>query len=342
MSAFADVATKCNARIAAADTALHTVLSSVPNLLCDSVPDGSDASHNVQVKVWEPSGVGLARKVSPEGDGTYAWHDELLHALGAWGSGTLLCLSMCRCLPLFLFTRTNPSPSPPSLSPSTSTSGANGADPEAAARISGGRFSVLCGHTARLERALLAFFLDFQAARGYAEVSVPYIVTRSALEGTGQLPKFEEDLFRVSHQVAGEDAFLIPTAEVPVTNLLRGQLLDAAALPLKYVFVCVCVCVCVCLYNLSQSRFSFSHSSPSHRLYHSQICVWQPGLPGRGWLCRARHARAAAPAPVSQGGASEGGAPQCLRARARRHGGRCRGCSGGTAAALPDSSPVFR
>ena len=101
--------------------------------------------------------------------------------------------------------------------------------------MSGARFSVLRGHAARLERALLCFFLDFQTARGYSEVSVPYIVSRSALEGTGQLPKFEEDLFRVSHRVGGEDAFLIPTAEVPLTNLHRGQLLEAAELPLCYV-----------------------------------------------------------------------------------------------------------
>jgi len=110
-----------------------------------------------------------------------------------------------------------------------------GIDIDAAARISGARFSVLLGPLARLERALIQYFLDFHVSRGYTEVSVPYIVSRSTLEGTGQLPKFEDDLFKVSHSVAGEDAFLIPTAEVPVTNLYRDQLLDASQLPICHV-----------------------------------------------------------------------------------------------------------
>ena len=94
---------------------------------------------------------------------------------------------------------------------------------------------MLKGSLARLERALIQYFLDFQIGRGYEEVSVPFIVSRSTLEGTGQLPKFEDDLFKISHSVAGEDAFLIPTAEVPVTNLYRDQLLDAKQLPIKHV-----------------------------------------------------------------------------------------------------------
>ncbi len=112
----------------------------------------------------------------------------------------------------------------------------NGIDVDAAARISGARFSVLKGQVARLERALGQYFLDFHSTtRGYEEIAVPYIVSRSTLQGTGQLPKFEEDLFKVSHTVAGEDAFLIPTAEVPVTNLYRDQLLNQTNLPMKYV-----------------------------------------------------------------------------------------------------------
>ena len=110
-----------------------------------------------------------------------------------------------------------------------------GIDVDAAARISGARFSVLLGPVARLERALISYFLDFHTSRGYQEVSVPFIVSRSTLEGTGQLPKFEEDLFKVSHSVAGEDAFLIPTAEVPVTNLYRDQLLEVNQLPIRHV-----------------------------------------------------------------------------------------------------------
>jgi seryl-tRNA synthetase len=110
-----------------------------------------------------------------------------------------------------------------------------GFDPEAASRISGARFSVLIGQVARLERALTQYFLDFHVQRNYVEVSVPYIVSRTTLQGTGQLPKFEDDLFKVSHQVSGEDAFLIPTAEVPVTNLFRDMIIDPQQLPIQLV-----------------------------------------------------------------------------------------------------------
>ncbi|CAM9688962.1 unnamed protein product, partial [Sphacelaria rigidula] len=75
---------------------------------------------------------------------------------------------------------------------------------------------------------------------GYTEVSVPLLVTRSSLEGTGQLPKFEEDLFKTNHLVANEDSFLIPTGEVPLMNLLRGQLLDKGQLPLSLVALTPC------------------------------------------------------------------------------------------------------
>lgn len=106
--------------------------------------------------------------------------------------------------------------------------------PEAAVRLSGARFSVLQGSLARLERALSSFFLDELGADGYVETSVPLLVSRSTLRGTGQLPKFEEDLFKVSHKVNGdEDAFLIPTAEVPLTNLYKEQLVDAKDVPVK-------------------------------------------------------------------------------------------------------------
>lgn len=111
--------------------------------------------------------------------------------------------------------------------------GLGGLDHDGAVRISGTRFSVLVGPLARLERALIQYFLDFHNDRGYTEVSVPYIVSRSTLQGTGQLPKFEEDLFHVNHKIIGEDAFLIPTAEVPVSNLFRDQILDVSSLPIK-------------------------------------------------------------------------------------------------------------
>ena len=106
-------------------------------------------------------------------------------------------------------------------------------DMEAAARISGARFSVLRGGLARLHRALTQFMLDVHTAEhGYEEAYVPFVVDRAALEGTGQLPKFEDDLFAIGGE---RDQFLIPTAEVPVTNLVRERILDAAALPLRFV-----------------------------------------------------------------------------------------------------------
>ena len=107
-------------------------------------------------------------------------------------------------------------------------------DFEAAGRISGARFVVLKGGVARLHRALIQYMLDLHTGEhGYTEVYAPYLVARSSLVGTGQLPKFEADLFRV---VSGEqELFLIPTAEVPVTNLARESILEAATLPRRYV-----------------------------------------------------------------------------------------------------------
>ena len=106
-------------------------------------------------------------------------------------------------------------------------------DFEAAGRISGARFVVLKGGLARLHRALIQYMLDLHTSQhGYTEVYAPYLVARQALIGTGQLPKFEADLFRV---VSGEaEFFLIPTAEVPVTNLAREAILEANTLPRKF------------------------------------------------------------------------------------------------------------
>jgi len=103
-------------------------------------------------------------------------------------------------------------------------------DFERAATIAGARFAVLWGMGARLERAIATFMLDLHRRAGYREVWVPLMVNRQALVGTGQLPKFEADLFHVE----GTDYFLVPTAEVPVTNLHRGEVLDEASLPRRY------------------------------------------------------------------------------------------------------------
>jgi len=107
-------------------------------------------------------------------------------------------------------------------------------DFESAGRISGARFVVLKGGVARLQRALIQYMLDLHTSQhGYTEVYAPYLVSRQSLVGTGQLPKFEADLFRV---VGGEsEYFLIPTAEVPVTNLVRDAILEANTLPRRYV-----------------------------------------------------------------------------------------------------------
>ena len=106
-------------------------------------------------------------------------------------------------------------------------------DFDAASRISGARFVVMRGDLARLQRALIQFMLDVHSGEhGYEEAYVPYLVQSDALVGTGQLPKFEEDLFKT----AGEPTYyLIPTAEVPVTNLARENIFDAADMPRKYV-----------------------------------------------------------------------------------------------------------
>ena len=108
-----------------------------------------------------------------------------------------------------------------------------GLDFEAAARISGARFAVMRGQIARLHRALAQFMLDLHTLEhGYTEVYVPYLVQSQALFGTGQLPKFEQDLFKVA---GPQQFYLIPTAEVPVTNLVREQILAAESLPLRFV-----------------------------------------------------------------------------------------------------------
>ncbi|MBI3133015.1 MAG: serine--tRNA ligase [Acidobacteria bacterium] len=105
-------------------------------------------------------------------------------------------------------------------------------DLDRASKLSGARFSVLKGAGAKLERALINFMLERQSAAGYAEVITPYLVNAESMYGTGQLPKFEQDLFHVPH--GDSKLYLIPTAEVPVTNLYRDEILEGAALPLRH------------------------------------------------------------------------------------------------------------
>jgi len=118
--------------------------------------------------------------------------------------------------------------------------GLGGLDFETAAKIAGARFSLLQGPLARLHRALAQFMLDTHTGQhGYTEVYVPYMVNAESMRGTGQLPKFEEDLFRIP-RVVGEEReeknfYLIPTAEVPVTNMVRDEIVPLEKLPLKFV-----------------------------------------------------------------------------------------------------------
>jgi seryl-tRNA synthetase len=172
-----------------AEAAINTVQAELdalqmglPNLLQDSVPEGSDESANLEVRRW-----GTPRVF----DFTPRDHVELGERL------------------------------------------ARGMDFEAGVRIAGSRFVVLRHDIARLHRALGQFMLDLHTREhGYTEVYVPYLASPASLRGTGQLPKFEADLFAVRSE---QNYYLIPTAEVPVTNLVRDQILEADTLPLKMV-----------------------------------------------------------------------------------------------------------
>ena len=109
-------------------------------------------------------------------------------------------------------------------------------DFERGAKLSGSRFTVLRGMGARLSRALVNYMIDFNSSRGFELVNVPYLVSSNTLFGTGQLPKFEEDLYKVRD----EDLYLIPTSEVPVTNLYNDTIIEASVLPIKMTCYSAC------------------------------------------------------------------------------------------------------
>lgn len=160
------------------DSPLRTLLSSSPNLLDDSVPNGNHERDNVIVRV-----VGTPREFSFESRP----HWEIGETLGVF-------------------------------------------DFERAAKLSGSRFTLLRGPGARLSRALASFFLDSAAERGYTEVSPPYLVSRATMWSTGQLSKFADAMFRDPDA----DLFMIPTAEVPLTAMHGGEILNATTLPRQY------------------------------------------------------------------------------------------------------------
>ncbi|MFA9379490.1 MAG: serine--tRNA ligase [Acetanaerobacterium sp.] len=109
-------------------------------------------------------------------------------------------------------------------------------DPETAAKVTGARFHFIKGLGARLERSVVSYFLNTHTANGYTEIFPPFLVNRASMTGTGQLPKFEDDAYKL----ANEDYFLIPTAEVPVTNMHRDEIMDGKDLPVRYAAYSAC------------------------------------------------------------------------------------------------------
>ena len=195
LQANADSLETSNRTAASFDKQMRDLLAGIPNLTRDEVPTGTSEADNLTAKTWGEK---------PAFDFEAKPHWELGEALGIL-------------------------------------------DLERAAKLSGARFAVYMGAGARLERALISFMLDLHTAKkdagghGYTEVLPPFMVNSKSLFGTGQLPKFAEDLFRCSDADAeavarGEfkdnDHWLIPTAEVPVTNLYRDEILDEARLPI--------------------------------------------------------------------------------------------------------------
>lgn len=172
------------AQATALDERLQDMLSGLPNLLADDVPDGASEAENVPVRTWgEPRDFSFEPKR----------HFELGEALGLM-------------------------------------------DFETAAKIAGARFVVLKGALARLERALAQFMLDLHTTEnGYTEVNPPYLVRTEAVFGTGQLPKFSEDLFRTT-----DDRWLISTSEISLTNLVRESILKEEELPKRFVAFSPC------------------------------------------------------------------------------------------------------
>jgi len=184
------------ARLGILQVEIADFLMGIPNLPDESVPTGKDETENKEIKTWGQT---------PLFDFEIKDHVDLGSALGL--------------------------------------------DFEVAAKISGSRFVVLKGPIARLHRALAQFMLDTHTtAHDYQEIYTPYVVNAASMRGTGQLPKFEEDLFKVPRQMGGEDPkgvnegeaktenfYLIPTAEVPVTNLVRDEIVNADSLPMKFV-----------------------------------------------------------------------------------------------------------
>jgi len=156
------------------------ILSGMPNILNDSVPEGKSEGENVEIKTWgEPTKFDFEVKDHVDLGMSHGWMDF-----------------------------------------------------EMAAKLTGSRFVVMRAGMARMHRALIQFMLDTHSGEhGYQEIYVPYIVNEDSLYGTGQLPKFADDLFKLEGE---QNFYLIPTAEVPVTNIVRDEIIDADQLPMKF------------------------------------------------------------------------------------------------------------
>lgn len=191
----AEGAAKAEAELDEIQSTMDGLLAGIPNLIDDIVPDGKDEASNEEVYKWGDVQA-LPKKLGWDDSFKPAWHDDV-------------------------------------------ATGLKGYQAEAAVKMSGARFVALSRGVAQMERAISMFMMDLHTEKhGYTEMSVPFVVSRSTLEGTGQLPKFQEDLFAItpeSHTCNGEDAFLIPTAEVPLTSMHRDQVMEEADLPISYV-----------------------------------------------------------------------------------------------------------
>jgi seryl-tRNA synthetase len=194
-------------RNVAIQSELQSMLLALPNLPHESVPVGADESGNVELRRWSPT---------KEGQG----------GLGGEGMGGM---------------GTNPVALPFAAKDHVDVGTPLGLDFDTGAKLSGARFSVMKGPMARLHRALAQFMLDVQTSEhGYTECYTPYIVNADSLRGTGQLPKFEADLFAVKkggqegeNKAEGEALYLIPTSEVPLTNFVRDVIVAESELPIK-------------------------------------------------------------------------------------------------------------
>jgi seryl-tRNA synthetase len=181
VAALGDELKAAETELASIQTAMDSVMSGVPNILDEAVPEGKDEESNVEISRW-----GEPRQFDFEAKD----HVDL---------GAKL----------------------------------QGMDFELGAKITGSRFVVLNGALARLQRAIIQLMLNTHTEEhGYSETYVPFLVNADSLRGTGQLPKFEADLFKAS---SNPDLYLIPTAEVPVTNIVRDVIIEAKELPLKFV-----------------------------------------------------------------------------------------------------------